>query len=165
MKTKKAAEAIIILGSLTIASFVCPSPCPHIIFGALVVVFGVVLMRKLQGEYYLASPHLTILTIARHIPQCYHFVSHEGNKHMIKPIVFVSSTIRGMEKERSLIKKLFDADLRYEVIISEYEGSKPRASLAQCKKWARECDIFIAILGNSYGFTINKLGILTCPQQ
>jgi hypothetical protein len=47
MKTKKAAEAIIILGSLTIASFVCPSPCPHIIFGALVVVFGVVLMRKL----------------------------------------------------------------------------------------------------------------------
>ena len=47
MKTKKAAEAIIILGSLTIASFVCPSPCPHIIFGALVVVFGVVLIRKL----------------------------------------------------------------------------------------------------------------------
>ena len=47
MKTKKLAEAIIILGSLTIASFVCPSPCPHIIFGALIVVFGVVLMKKL----------------------------------------------------------------------------------------------------------------------
>ena len=54
---------------------------------------------------------------------------------------------------------VFDADLGYEVIISENEGSKPRASFAQCKKWARECDIFIAILGNSYGFTINKVGI------
>jgi len=47
MKKKKVAEAIIILGSLTIASFVCPTPCPHIIFGALVVVFGVVLIKKL----------------------------------------------------------------------------------------------------------------------
>jgi hypothetical protein len=47
MKVKKAAKAIIILGSLTIASFVCPSPCPHLIFGAMIVAFGIVLFKSL----------------------------------------------------------------------------------------------------------------------
>ena len=44
MKVKKAARAIIVLGSLAIASFVCPSPCPHIIFGTMIVAFGIVLL-------------------------------------------------------------------------------------------------------------------------
>lgn len=71
----------------------------------------------------------------------------------------MSSTVKGMQEERSLTKKLFNDDLRYEVIVSEDEGSKSRSSFAQCKKWARDCDIFIAIIGNNYGFAIKKLGI------
>ncbi len=78
---------------------------------------------------------------------------------MTKPVVFVSSTIKGMQEERSLVKKLFNDDLRYGVIVSEYEGSKPRSSLTQCKKWARGCDIFIAIMGGNYGSVIDSLGI------
>jgi hypothetical protein len=64
-----------------------------------------------------------------------------------------------MQEERSLIKQLFNNYLSYEVIVSEDEGSKPRSSFTQCKKWSKECDVFIAIIGNNYGFTINKLGI------
>jgi len=78
---------------------------------------------------------------------------------MSKPMVFVSSTIKDMRTARSIIKKLFVDDYHYDVIISEDEGSKVRSSLAQCKKWARDCDIFIAVMGENYGFIPKKLGI------
>ncbi|MFC1956989.1 hypothetical protein ACFLVY_01655 [Chloroflexota bacterium] len=48
MKVKNAAKATIVLGSLTIASLVCPTPCPHIIFGVLIVSFGIVLLKNLK---------------------------------------------------------------------------------------------------------------------
>ncbi len=78
---------------------------------------------------------------------------------MGKPIVFVSSVVAGMESARSLAQKLLQQDLGYEVVISEGEGSKSRAPFAQCKKWARECDIYIGILGDKYGWIVPRLGI------
>ncbi len=78
---------------------------------------------------------------------------------MEKPLVFVSSVVAGMESTRSLVRKLLQQNLGYEVVLSEGEGSKPRTLLAQCKKWARECDIYIGILGGRYGWIIPRLGI------
>ena len=37
----KLAIAQIVLGVLVIASLVCPSPCPHVIFGAGVIGMGI----------------------------------------------------------------------------------------------------------------------------
>ena len=78
---------------------------------------------------------------------------------MNKPTVFVSSTIREMGDLRENVKALLKAQLGYDVLLSENEGSKPKTPIAQCRRWAKECDIFIAILGNSYGWIIPNLGI------
>lgn len=78
---------------------------------------------------------------------------------MGKPLVFVSSVVAGMENTRSLVRNLLQQSLRYEVVLSEGEGSKPRTPLAQCKKWARECDIYIGVLGDRYGWIVPRLGI------
>lgn len=78
---------------------------------------------------------------------------------MNKPIVFISSTIQGMRNTRTFIKDLIEKELGYHVLMSEYGGSKPITPLKQCKEWANECDIFIAILGKKYGSTIPRLEI------
>jgi len=81
---------------------------------------------------------------------------------MNKPTVFVSSTIKDMQEVRASVKELLENKLGYHVLMSEHEGSKPKTPIEQCRKWARECDIFIAILGHSYGWVIPGLGISVC---
>lgn len=78
---------------------------------------------------------------------------------MAKPFVFVSSVVRGMEGTRSLIKSFLQEKIGYDVVISESEGSKGRAPIDQCKKWASECDIYICILSERYGDVIKRLGV------
>jgi len=78
---------------------------------------------------------------------------------MDKPTVFVSSTIEEMRSTRLVVRKLLEQDLGYHVLMSEYEGSKPKKPIAQCKKWAKECDIFISILGVKYGWIIPGAGM------
>jgi len=46
MKVKTVAIIEIVLGALTITTFMCPPPCSKIILGALVLLFGVVLLVK-----------------------------------------------------------------------------------------------------------------------
>ncbi len=46
MKVKTIAIINIVLGVLVIASFMCPTCCPEILFGALVLAFGIVLLVK-----------------------------------------------------------------------------------------------------------------------
>jgi uncharacterized membrane protein HdeD (DUF308 family) len=46
MKVKTIAIINIVLGVLIIASFMCPTWCPAILFGALVLAFGIVLLVK-----------------------------------------------------------------------------------------------------------------------
>lgn len=75
---------------------------------------------------------------------------------MEKPFVFVSSAIGGMKQVRSRVRKLLEQDLSYRVIISENEGSKSRTPINQCKRWARNCDIYIAILGYRYGWIVPR---------
>ncbi|MFW6105593.1 MAG: hypothetical protein ACOC7P_03325 [Chloroflexota bacterium] len=42
----KLAIAQIVLGVLVIASLVCPSPCPHVLFGAGVIGVGIAQLVK-----------------------------------------------------------------------------------------------------------------------
>jgi len=46
MKVKTIAIIEIVLGALTISSFMCPPPCSKILLGALVLAFGIVLLVK-----------------------------------------------------------------------------------------------------------------------
>lgn len=46
MKVKTVAIIEIVLGALVVASFICPAPCSKILFGSLVLAFGVVLLVK-----------------------------------------------------------------------------------------------------------------------
>lgn len=78
---------------------------------------------------------------------------------MKKPFVFVSSTVSGMESLRSSVKQLIEDELGYDVVISEVEGSKTRAPIKQCKKWSRECDIYIGIFSDKYGAIIPNQGV------
>jgi hypothetical protein len=64
-----------------------------------------------------------------------------------------------METTRMLVGKLLERDLGYDVVLSESEGSKSRTPLAQCKRRARECDIYIGILGYRYGWVIPRARI------
>jgi uncharacterized membrane protein HdeD (DUF308 family) len=46
MKVKTVAIIEIVLGVLVIASFICPSMWSNIVLGALVLIFGIVLLVK-----------------------------------------------------------------------------------------------------------------------
>lgn len=81
---------------------------------------------------------------------------------MNKPTVFISSTIEGMQSTRQVVRDLLGKDLGYNVLMSEYEGSKPKRPIEQCKKWAKECDIFISIIGHDYGWIIPDLNLSVC---
>jgi len=78
---------------------------------------------------------------------------------MSKPVVLISSVVGGMESIRVLVQRLIREDLGYDTVVSEYEGSKPITPIVQCKKWARNCDIYVGILGERYGWTVPSLGI------
>ena len=64
-----------------------------------------------------------------------------------------------MEQIRSRVRKLIEQELGYKVVISENEGSKPRTPVSQCKRWARDCDIYIAILGYRYGWIVPRASV------
>lgn len=66
------------------------------------------------------------------------------------PRVFISSTIEDLKKERKLLKKAIEVDLRYHVYISEAggSGSPPREHILEKLK---SSDIYICIVGERYG--------------
>src|SRR2546422_418934 len=78
---------------------------------------------------------------------------------MERPRVFISGVITAMTHLRNPIAKMLEQDLGYEVTLSERHGSLPRTSVAACRKWAQECDIFIGIYGHTYGTIVPWLGI------
>jgi hypothetical protein len=81
---------------------------------------------------------------------------------MNKPTLFISSTVKDVQEVRASVKDLLENKLGYHILMSEHEGSKPKTPIEQCRKWANECDIFIAIIGHSYGWVIPHLGISVC---
>jgi len=66
------------------------------------------------------------------------------------PRVFISSTIENLKKERKLLKKTIEVDLRYHVYISEAGGSGSPAREYILKK-LKSSDIYICIVGERYG--------------
>jgi len=85
--------------------------------------------------------------------------SRRDLERMNRPTIFVSSTVEGMKTTRQVVREFLENSLGYHVLMSEYEGSKSKRPIAQCKKWAKDCDLFISILGDKYGWIIPELGI------
>lgn len=73
------------------------------------------------------------------------------------PIVFISSTIEDLKEERKSLKKAIEVGLRYHVYISEAggSGSPPRKHILEKLK---SSDIYICIVGESYGFELEVDG-------
>lgn len=74
---------------------------------------------------------------------------------MEKIKVMVSSVVRGLEAERDAIQTLF-AQEKFQFVelvgATPYSGaSMPASSAVATVKWARECQLYILVLGNEYG--------------
>ena len=65
--------------------------------------------------------------------------------------VFVSSPIRGMEYLRAAVKRACQS-MGFDCVISEKSGSSPQSSLEWCLGNVRKSDLFILLLGSSYGW-------------
>ncbi len=70
----------------------------------------------------------------------------------------VSSTIAGMEADRARAAGTLEA-IGFETLLSERAGSAAAAPEAWCEAAARECDLFILLLGPQYGWVIPHHGI------
>ena len=70
----------------------------------------------------------------------------------------ISSTIAGMEADRARAAETLEA-IGFETLLSERAGSAAEAPEAWCEAAARECDLFILLLGPQYGWVIPHRGM------
>lgn len=72
--------------------------------------------------------------------------------------VFVSSTVIDLKSERRCLSQVIK-DLGYKAVLSENMETQPLSSEEVCTRWARNCDIYILVLGERYGCIIPKYDI------
>jgi Domain of unknown function (DUF4062) len=70
----------------------------------------------------------------------------------------ISSTIAGMESDRFLAAKTLEA-IGFETLLSERASSVAEPPVKWCETAARECDLFILLLGPQYGWVIPEYDI------
>ena len=86
---------------------------------------------------------------------------------MAKPRVFISSTCYDLKEIRSQIRE-FIFDYGYEPILSEFGdiffdyGEHPQDS---CFKEIEKCQMFVLIIGNSFGSTYYKTTNISTPSS
>lgn len=76
---------------------------------------------------------------------------------MEKIKIFVSSTVKDLRKERSIIKKTLD-ELNYSYFLNEYESSRTGSPINVCLEEIKSCDIFLLVIGERYGEEFPKVG-------
>ncbi len=72
--------------------------------------------------------------------------------------VFVSSTVIDLKLERRCLSQVIK-DLGYKAILSEDLETQSLSSEEVCTKWARNCDVYILVLGERYGCIIPEYDI------
>jgi ABC-type nitrate/sulfonate/bicarbonate transport system permease component len=78
--------------------------------------------------------------------------------------IMISSTIKDLEPERTVVAKAI-ADFRFERFRSESMGALSRSPETVCDEMARECDIYILIVGASYGWVIPHSNISVTERE
>jgi len=77
------------------------------------------------------------------------------NKNILTPDqrvrVFVSSTLKELEKERKAVKKAIKDDLKLHPIMFE-SGASPHPPREKYRSWLEQSDIYIGIFWESYGW-------------
>lgn len=73
-------------------------------------------------------------------------------------LAMISSTIDDLGAERDAVDRAI-RDFKFERFRSESMGSLSRSPREVCEEAARECDIFILILGSRYGWVIPEVGV------
>lgn len=69
--------------------------------------------------------------------------------------VFISSVIRGFEDVRDAARKAVEA-MGHTAIMSESFGARPYSSELACLDQASRCDVYLLIMGETYGFETDE---------
>lgn len=76
------------------------------------------------------------------------------------PRVFISSALTGLEKERSALYEMITQDLRWDAWCFERDGESQAVSpLTVCLKGIENSDIYVCLLGDHYGTSLDVEGI------
>ncbi|TEU16064.1 MAG: DUF4062 domain-containing protein, partial [Anaerolineales bacterium] len=65
--------------------------------------------------------------------------------------VFISGTMRDLKRERDIVAEAV-AGLRYQAVRAETLGAVDRSSREACLDMARQCDIYVGLYGDRYGW-------------
>lgn len=84
------------------------------------------------------------------------------NKKQIVPIypalkIMISSTIDDLKPERRIIEEIA-TNMGFTVLRSETLSAPGKSSLEVCEKMAKECDLYVGILGARYGAEFDEIG-------
>jgi hypothetical protein len=79
-------------------------------------------------------------------------------------LVMISSTIDDLSTERDAVEGALK-EFQFERFRSEAMGSLARSPQEVCEEAARECDVFILLLGPRYGWVIPELGISVVERE
>ena len=76
---------------------------------------------------------------------------------MDKIVVMVSSTVKDLEGERDAILSLYSNDSMFKIVGTEpyIDESNASSSMLKTIDLARNCDLFILVLGQKYGFELS----------
>jgi hypothetical protein len=66
-------------------------------------------------------------------------------------IVFISGTMRDLKQERAIVAEAV-AGLRYQAMRAETLGAVDRSSREACLEMARQCEIYVGLYGDRYGW-------------
>lgn len=78
--------------------------------------------------------------------------------------IMISSTVNDLMDERDAVEIAIN-NFRFHRFRSESMGSLSRSPQEVCDEMARECDIFILIVGESYGWVIPNLNISVTERE
>lgn len=78
--------------------------------------------------------------------------------------IMISSTIEDLAQERAAVDSAI-RDFRFERFRSESMGSLSRSPEQVCDEMAKECDLFILIVGEKYGWIIPHLSISVTERE
>ena len=76
---------------------------------------------------------------------------------MEKLKVMISSTVKDLEPERDAVDRAI-RDFRFQSFRTESIGSISRSPVDVCENLARECDLYVIVIGERYGWVIPRLG-------
>lgn len=65
-------------------------------------------------------------------------------------VVLLSSTLNDLKQHRQTVRDALDG-LGFDLVVMESRGASARTTAEECRRWVREADVLVGILGMKYG--------------